>query len=394
VTPDEGVVAGRWPSPPPPWPFVPCGWPPTACAAVVHHPEPGLRGLPTIDARSVARSAAPPWPSPPLRSLRSALAGAIGPKSNVAGRLSWDSSVRPSIDMPPGPGHVGVSTARSRIARSGTGAVHVVSHHLDGSPSPEVAGLLHPAADPEVRRVCCAVVRIPATLFVPLEESPRPAAAPRHRGRCLSCGSPTSRRTRVLSHSGRAEGPRRQMGSGPSIARRTSTHLRRSTGGGRSRRRRAPGRRAGARSDTASVSGGRGDRLSGHFRALLRRRVRADSGPDWIPVTESTVLPGLRSPSRSCRRTPGGTTSASATPTLHAVRAGSRTTGRQARGDDDRRTSRGHRPDIPSRGSPPGSALAGRGRNPSGGSSSTRLAPRGQRPWSLSGAAVSVLSHR
>jgi hypothetical protein len=72
---------------------------------------------------------------------------------------------------------------RSRIARSGTGAVHVVLHHLDGLPSPEVAGLLHPAADPGVRRVSCAAVlpdepgigrcAVPATRFVPLEESPR-----------------------------------------------------------------------------------------------------------------------------------------------------------------------------------------------------------------------------
>lgn len=71
-----------------------------------------------------------------------------------------------------------------------------VSHRLDGLLLPCGAGLSHPAADHEVRRV--SSVRRPATTwvvpglcpsssrrgFTPFEGSPSSAAAPRHRGRC------------------------------------------------------------------------------------------------------------------------------------------------------------------------------------------------------------------
>jgi hypothetical protein len=75
----------------------------------------------------------------------------------------------------------------------------VVLHHLDGFLRPEVAGLLHPAASHEVRRVSCrstfrsgaaeaALFRraeaFPAALFTPFEELAPPAAVPRRRGRC------------------------------------------------------------------------------------------------------------------------------------------------------------------------------------------------------------------
>jgi len=76
----------------------------------------------------------------------------------------------------------------------------VVSHHLDGFLRPEVAGLLHPAASHEVRRVSChrpsergtarsAVLfgvgrAFPAARFTPLEELPPTAAVPHRCGRC------------------------------------------------------------------------------------------------------------------------------------------------------------------------------------------------------------------
>lgn len=63
-------------------------------------------------------------------------------KSGFAGLLSWDSSVRPSIDLLPGPGQTGVSTDRVPDRQSGTGAAHVVSHHLDGSSVPGSRGLV------------------------------------------------------------------------------------------------------------------------------------------------------------------------------------------------------------------------------------------------------------
>jgi len=76
----------------------------------------------------------------------------------------------------------------------------VVLHHPDGFLRPEVAGLLHPAASHEVRRVsCCRASRsglyetsgsgsagaFPTTLFTPLEEFPPTAAVPHRCGRCL-----------------------------------------------------------------------------------------------------------------------------------------------------------------------------------------------------------------
>lgn len=75
----------------------------------------------------------------------------------------------------------------------------VVLHHPDGFLRPEVAGLLHPAASHEVRRVSCSSTfrfraagaawfrsgrAFPAALFVPLEEFPPTAAVPHRCGRC------------------------------------------------------------------------------------------------------------------------------------------------------------------------------------------------------------------
>lgn len=68
------------------------------------------------------------------------------------------------------------------------GAVRVVSHHLDGLLRMRLAGLLHPAADPGIRRVSrvdascgdaiagtpsSAIRALPATRFTPLEDPRR-----------------------------------------------------------------------------------------------------------------------------------------------------------------------------------------------------------------------------
>jgi hypothetical protein len=302
-----------------------------------------VRGLPVDARRSIARSPAPLVDFAPRRSTRSDLAvraaGPEGPSTVLAASPGIRRYV-PSIDTLPGPGHAGVSTdevpnrqVRDRCRPRGfapprrfavPGSRGLVASRCRSWGSPRFVRCR------ATGRAGHRAVRSPRDAFRTPRRIPSPTAAPRHRGRCLSCGSPTSGRTPLLAQLDRTESPRRQMGSGPPIARRTSTHLRRSTGSGLTRCRRAPGRRASARSKTTSVAGCRADRLSGRFRALLRRRVRACSAPDWIPETEDTVLPGLRSPSRSSGLR-------SAAPSLHAVRGMSRTSGRLAQGAEDRR---------------------------------------------------------
>jgi hypothetical protein len=84
-------------------------------------------------------------------------------------------------------------------------SVRVVSHHLDGLLRSELAGLLHPAADPGVRRV--SELRLPhaaeaepgmRTLF-PATHTPwrtySSSAVPRHRGRCLPAVTSPAHRT-------------------------------------------------------------------------------------------------------------------------------------------------------------------------------------------------------
>jgi len=61
-------------------------------------------------------------------------------------------------------------------------SILVVSHHPDGFLRPEVAGLLHPAASHEVRRVSC--LHTPRDAVHTLRRLSPPAAAPRLRGRC------------------------------------------------------------------------------------------------------------------------------------------------------------------------------------------------------------------
>jgi len=167
------------------------------------------------DVRSPVRHA--PWIHFHQSYYCTALASLARLATGSLGRLSWDSSVAPpstcfrdraSPVLPPN---------RFRAARSGAGAALVVSHHLGGLPSPEVAGLLHPAADRGVRRVVTAAQpRTPRRLL-------SSAAAPCHHGRCLPAVLPTApARTRTPPSPAR-------WGSGRSIARPTSTPSQRIT---------------------------------------------------------------------------------------------------------------------------------------------------------------------
>lgn len=103
-----------------------------------------------------------------------------------------------------------------------TRAVRVVSHHLDGLSRERLARILHPAADHGVRYVSCACqavicqgravgsIAIPATRFVPFEESPSSLAVLRHRSLCL----PVVRHVH-LRYRSFVETPPTRMGSDP-----------------------------------------------------------------------------------------------------------------------------------------------------------------------------------
>jgi len=76
--------------------------------------------------------------------------------SDFSDLLPWDSSLRLSTDpagrpLPRALPHASVPKHPASESRS----ILVVSHHPDGFLRPEVAGLLHPAASHEVRRVSC-----------------------------------------------------------------------------------------------------------------------------------------------------------------------------------------------------------------------------------------------
>ena len=171
---------------------------------------------------------------------------------------------------PSRPGHTGVATSEAPGSHPGTCAALVVSHHLGGLPSSNVVGMLQPTADPGVHRVSRLPVGgrsrpravAPRGAFHTPRRIPSPAAAPRHRGRCPPALPPDA-------------GP---MGSGPPIARRTSTHR--------------------CTTITLSPTSPPTSGWTGRSEALLHRRVRV-RGAGMDTGCPNTVLPGLRSPSRS-----------------------------------------------------------------------------------------------
>jgi len=130
-------------------------------------------------------------------------------RAGISDLLSWDSPWRalfrrgppdrPSIDVSaerPLPYDVAIAF-RVRSCRFELRSVLVVFRHLDGFLRSEVAGLLHPAADPGVRRVSRTCrhhhcrssgmerpAHSPRAYFVPPEGFPSSAGAPYHHGRC------------------------------------------------------------------------------------------------------------------------------------------------------------------------------------------------------------------
>lgn len=144
-------------------------------------------------------------------------------RAGISDLLSWDSPWRalfrrgppdrPSIDVSaerPLPYDVAIAF-RVRSCRFELRSVLVVFRHLDGFLRSEVAGLLHPAADPGVRCVSSTTrhlctempdgrpVLSPQTLFVPPEEFPSSIAAPCHHGRYPLAVLPRSAR-RIHPH--------------------------------------------------------------------------------------------------------------------------------------------------------------------------------------------------
>jgi hypothetical protein len=188
-----------------------------------------------VAAGRLAFPADPPWPFSGLRRKGLRGLGLGGPPQPVA-RLRAPSMAFASSSKPPScPGRAPVvettttssaashgirryappSTcfrvrARQRCRRRDALGCHsrgfaalVVLHHFSGLPFPQVAGVLQPAADPGVRRVswrsaCHRTCRQPRCLAFPRDalrtprRIPSPIAAPRHRGRCTSCGSTAS----------------------------------------------------------------------------------------------------------------------------------------------------------------------------------------------------------
>jgi len=102
----------------------------------------------------------------------------------MSGLLSWDSlpPLRRNSFVRPLPVRVAASL-RPRATSSKSCSVLVVSHHLDGLLRTELAGLLHPASDPGVRRVSESFVpaasRLDARDSSPLRESHPSKDSPR-----------------------------------------------------------------------------------------------------------------------------------------------------------------------------------------------------------------------
>jgi len=176
VCSSSSSVAGRWPFPHPPRPS---GFP---GILEVFRP-PSSRWSPTVR----------PSPSlPPLQCPRLVTGWSSQPSS--LGIHSAPPSTSPRASTPGvDPKIVSIG---SRLPHRKSRSVLVVSHHLDGLLRSELAGLLHPAIDPGVRRVSevrlhdCPTEAEPSmrNLF-PATHTPRrtssSSAVPRHRGRCL-----------------------------------------------------------------------------------------------------------------------------------------------------------------------------------------------------------------
>jgi hypothetical protein len=284
------MTAGRLAFPArPPWPFSAspklCGRAfedSAAASATVGYPIVRiLRGLCLLFEASFL-----PWPIP-----------RDGKPPQLAGRLSWDSSVRPSIDilpvpgpsaLPP-PGRLGMplpGPCRSRgFAPPQRITVPESRRHIAaccrswGSSRFRACRLPPDESGGRAHRHSRDAVRTPRRI-------PSPIAAPRHRGRCTSCGSTDLRAPsdRFRSRTETPDAPADPMGSGRPIARPTSTHPPGGFHDDRSRREHPPG------IDRAPWCG----RVP--FPPPLRAKVTEPGS-----TGESGPLQGLAPPTSSCR---------------------------------------------------------------------------------------------
>jgi hypothetical protein len=255
----------------------------------------------------------PPWPLPPLRSLHPVLADPPRWKPpRLVSRLSWDSSVRLSIDILSRAGPVGV--AATGTCRDATPDALPLSWFRTTSAVDRLqkgAGLLHPAADHGVRRVsyCVPLLRTgqagrrahrhPRDAFRTPRRIPSPIAAPRHRGRCLPTVPPTSGHHPTAFAAG--QGHRTPPPIRWALADRLLSRPPHITWGlldDRSHRE-LPRHRSGPRygrapSPTlASRGGARLDRESGPFQGLAPPSEFVLRAPDWLPATPARFFLGF-----------------------------------------------------------------------------------------------------
>lgn len=230
VIPCRAEAAGRLAFPAhPPWPFSA-----SPRARDLRRAPPvcrkGLRGPASVDRRNRSPDHAhPPWPLPPLRSLHPVLADPPRWKPpRLVSRLSWDSSVRLSIDvlsepgplaLPP-PGRVGMPLPTHCRSRG-----FAPPQRLTVSRKVQEYCILLPIMGFVAFHTACrscgpgkpaaAHIAIPATRFVPLEESPRQQP---HRVTAAVAF------LRFHRPPGQPDVPADSMGSGRPIAQPTSTH--------------------------------------------------------------------------------------------------------------------------------------------------------------------------
>jgi hypothetical protein len=264
------TVAGRWPSPHPPSPWPPADTEPRGFgaagagrsrssgrrAAIGHPIVRTTRGLRTSSEHPLRPGRSRRW----TRRSLGREAASHGIRLSPLHRRAVVQPLR-GHRLAPAPG-----VPRGHL---GTCSVLVVSHHLDGLLHTTVAGLLHPAADPGVRRVVTrdavrTLRRIPLASSRTLSPGPLP---PR--------GSVAARPRSQLRAAGRVRTT--PPGWAP-VRRSRPPHT---TGDTRAR----PPLPAGAR------------RGAGHLEALLRRRIRSVVPP--LPAEDALSFHGLGSPSRS-----------------------------------------------------------------------------------------------
>jgi hypothetical protein len=172
------LVAGRWPTPHPSWPFCRCRPGPPGSSRNVHHPRPkprngGLRGL-ILSFRALRGALEPPLVGSSSHGIR------CPPPAGIPFACPL-----PGAEAPFGP----------TLPDAGSCSALVVSHHHNGFLHARVTGLLHPATGQgfaafhacrhRTTRRWASNGTIPATRFTPFEDFPSSAAVLHHCSLCL-----------------------------------------------------------------------------------------------------------------------------------------------------------------------------------------------------------------